>query len=252
MLDPTVVFPNESPQYRAARDELLAREIGLRREMESVAVARRALPPGGVLKDDYVFNELDDRGTVNPVKLSELFQPGTDSLVIYNYMFPRHGTDTRPGPRAGESAKLPLTEGPCPSCTNLIDQLDAAAPLVGAHVNMVVVAKAPIERVATFGRERGWRHIRLLSSGHNSFACDYNGEIDGMQMPMMNVFTRDGDVIRHFWGAEMLYAPTDPAQDPRSIGPLETAWNIFDLTPLGRGIDWHEQLDYDGDFSGGS
>lgn len=73
-----------------------------------------------------------------------------------------------------------------------------------------------------------------------------------MQMPMMNVFTRDGDVIRHFWGAEMLYAPTDPAQDPRSIGPLETAWNIFDLTPLGRGIDWHEQLDYDGDFSGGS
>ena len=145
MLDPTVVFPNESPQYRAARDELLAREIGLRREMESVAVARRALPPGGVLKDDYVFNELDDRGTVNPVKLSELFQPGTDALVIYNYMFPRHGTDTRPGLRAGESAMLPLAEGPCSSCTNLIDQLDAAAPLVGAHVNMVVVAKAPIE-----------------------------------------------------------------------------------------------------------
>ena len=69
---------------------------------------------------------------------------------------------------------------------------------------MVVVAKAPIERVATFGRERGWRHIRLLSSGRNSFASDYNGEIECMQMPMMNVFTRDGDTIRHFWGAEML------------------------------------------------
>ena len=65
-----------------------------------------------------------------------------------------------------------------------------------------------------------------------------------MQMPIMNVFTRDGDSIRHFWGAEMLYAPTDPDQDPRSIGPVETAWNLFDLMPQGRGIDWHEQLDY--------
>ena len=240
-----IVFPNESPQYRAERDELLGREIALRREMESVAVARRALPPGGVLQVDYVFDELDANWAVTEIKLSELFAPGKDALVIYNYMFPRHVADLRPGPQTGESAKLPLADGPCPSCTNLIDQLDGAAPLVGAHANMVVAAKAPIERVAMFGRERGWRHIRLLPSGRNSFARDYNGEIDGMQMPMMNVFTRDGDSIRHFWGAEMLYAPTDPDQDPRSIGPVETAWNLFDLMPQGRGIDWHEQLDYD-------
>jgi predicted dithiol-disulfide oxidoreductase (DUF899 family) len=109
---------------------------------------------------------------------------------------------------------------------------------------LVVAAKAPIERVATFGRERGWRHIRLLSSGRNSFARDYNGEIDGMQQPITNVFTRDRDIIRHLWGAEMLYAPCDPNQDPRSIGPVETVWNIFDLTPDGRGNDWHAQLDY--------
>lgn len=118
------------------------------------------------------------------VKLSELFKPGYDALVIYNYMFPRHGADLRPGPRTGDSATLPLAEGPCPSCTNSIDQLDAAAPLVSTHSNMVVVAKAPIDRVPTFGRERGWRHIRLLSSGRNTFARDYNGEVYGMQMPI--------------------------------------------------------------------
>ena len=239
-----IVFPGESQQYRMARNALLEREIGLRREMEAVAVARRALPAGGEIPEDYVFDELDDRGTVTQVKLSELFAPGKDTLVIYNYMFPRHAGDLRPGPLTGESARLPLAEGPCPSCTSLIDQLDAAEPHVAAHVNLVVAAKAPIERVAMFGRERGWRHIRLLSSGPNSFARDYNGEIDGMQMPMTNVFTRDRDMIRHFWGAEMLYAPCDPNQDPRSIGPVETAWNIFDLTPDGRGPDWHEQLDY--------
>lgn len=237
-------FPDESPEYRTARDQLLEREIALRREMEAVAQARRALPPGGAIPEDYVFEELDESGAVTEVKLSELFAPGTDSLAIYNFMFPRHVSDPRPGPTQGETAKLPLTEGPCPSCTALIDQLDAAEPHVAAHANLVVVAKAPIERVVTFARERGWRNIRLLSSAHNSFARDYNGEVDGQQMTMMNVFHRDGDIIRHFWGSELLDAPTDPHQDPRHLGTLDLSWNVFDLMPGGRGADWDEQLDY--------
>jgi predicted dithiol-disulfide oxidoreductase (DUF899 family) len=48
------MFPGESPEYRTARDALLEREIGLRREMEAVAAERRALPPGGVVPEDYV------------------------------------------------------------------------------------------------------------------------------------------------------------------------------------------------------
>jgi predicted dithiol-disulfide oxidoreductase (DUF899 family) len=66
-------------------------------------------------------------------------------------------------------------------------------------------------------------------------------------MPMMNVFHREGGEggqIRHFWGSEMLYAPMDPGQDPRHMGTLEPLWNILDLTPEGRGADWHEQLSY--------
>jgi predicted dithiol-disulfide oxidoreductase (DUF899 family) len=238
-------FPGESAEYRTARDELLRREIELRREMEAVAVARRALPPGGLVPEDYVFDELGDDGSIHEVRLSELFAPGRDSLVIYNFMFPRHVSDERPGPVRGETARLPLAEGPCPSCTALIDQLDGAEPHVAPHVNVVVVAKAPIDRVATFGRERGWRNIRLLSSRGNTYARDYLGEADGQQLPMLNVFTRDGDVIRHFWGSEMLYAPSDPAQDPRHVGTLEPSWNVFDLTPGGRGSDWDELLDYD-------
>lgn len=64
-------------------------------------------------------------------------------------------------------------------------------------------------------------------------------------MPMLNVFRRDGEEIRHFWGSELLYAPTDPGQDPRHVGTLEPMWNLFDLTPEGRGADWEEQLSYD-------
>ncbi len=107
-------FPGETPDYRRkAREELLQREIELRRTMEAVAEARRALPPGGEVPEDYAFEGLDDTGAVNQIKLSELFEPGEDSLAIYNYMFPRHSGDDRPGPQNGERPKLPLAEGPC-------------------------------------------------------------------------------------------------------------------------------------------
>jgi predicted dithiol-disulfide oxidoreductase (DUF899 family) len=237
-------FPGETAEYRAARDDLLRREIDLRRQMEAVAAARRALPPGGQVPEDYVFERMDDTGAVVEVRLSELFAPDTDALAVYNYMFPRHSGDDRPGPQSGESARLPLHEGPCPSCTAWIDGLDAAEPHVAPFANVVVVAKAPIDRLATFARERGWRHVRLLSSAGNTFARDYGGEVDGEQMPMMNVFHRDGDAIRHFWASEMLYEPSDPGQDPRHMGTLEFSWNLFDLMPGGRGADWNEQLDY--------
>ena len=51
----SVRFPGESADYRAARDRLLEQEVELRRAMEAVAAARRGLPPGGTVPEDYVF-----------------------------------------------------------------------------------------------------------------------------------------------------------------------------------------------------
>jgi predicted dithiol-disulfide oxidoreductase (DUF899 family) len=202
-----LTFPGESPEYRAARDRLLAEEVELRRAMEDVAAARRALPPGGLVPTDYVFQSAD-----GAVRLSELFAPGKDSLAIYSFMFPRDPADDRPGER----------DGPCPSCVALLDQLDGAVEHVSQHVNFAVVAKAPIERVRTFARERGWRRLRLLSSGGNTFNRDYHAETAaGEQRPMLNVFHGDGGEIRHFWGSELFYAPTEPGQETRHVGTLE-------------------------------
>src|SRR3954468_24932560 len=145
-----ITFPGESAEYRAARDRLLEREAELRRAMEAVAVERRALPPGGVVPEDYVF-----AGAEGDVRLSQLFAPGKDSLVIYSFMFPRDPGDDRPGPQGGESARLKLEDGPCPSCVALLDQLDAAILHAGPLVNLVVVAKAPLARILTFADERG-------------------------------------------------------------------------------------------------
>jgi predicted dithiol-disulfide oxidoreductase (DUF899 family) len=226
-----ITYPGESAEYRAARDRLLEQEIRLRRELEEVAAARRALPPGGEIPQDYVFH-----GAEGEVHFSELFGPGRDSLVIYSFMFPRDPLDDRPGER----------DGPCASCVALLDQLDGTALHVAPKLSFAVVAKAPADRLLAFGEERGWRHLRLLSSRGTTYNRDYNAQTAaGHQRPILNVFHRDGGTIRHFWGSELFYAPSEPGQDPRHVGTLEPSWNIFDLTREGRDETWDEQLQYD-------
>jgi predicted dithiol-disulfide oxidoreductase (DUF899 family) len=240
-----VAFPGESAEYRAARNRLLDQEIELRRAMEAVAEARRALPPGGVVPEDYVFHAQGPDGSPAQVRLSELFAPGKDSLISYSMMFPRAADDDSPGPPGGQTALLPLAEGPCPSCTALLDQLDGAVEHLSQHVNFVVAAKAPLDRVLTFGAERGWKRLRLLSSEGSTYNRDYLAETaDGAQQSMLNVFHRDGETIRHFWGSELFYAPVDPGEDPRHVGTIEPLWNLFDFTREGRPANWHEQFSY--------
>jgi predicted dithiol-disulfide oxidoreductase (DUF899 family) len=240
-----IEFPGESTDYRAARDQLLEQEIELRRAMEGLAEARRGLPPGGVVPEDYVFDGKAANGRSARVRLSDLFANGKDSLVIYSFMFPRDRGDLRPGPESGKTALLPLQEGPCPSCVALLDQLEGAAEHAEQRINLAVVAKTSVDRLVAFEEERGWRRLRLLSSAGNTYNRDYLAETpEGQQRPMLTVFHRDGETIRHFWSSELFYAPTEPGQDPRHVGTLEPVWNLFDLTRAGRPADWDEQLSY--------
>ena len=242
----TFTAPNESKDYRRARARLLEEEVALRRAMESVAAARRALPAGGEVPEDYLFDGLDEAGKPGKRRLSALFADNSDTLIVYHFMFPRHVTDDRPQPESGSLKDVPRAEGPCPSCTALLDQLNgAAAHVEGAGVNFAVVAKAPLERVVAFARDRGWDRLLMLSAAGNTFKRDYGGEdADGQQMPMLSVFQRGSDGrIRHFWSSELLYAPADPGQDPRHVGTIEPLWNLLDFTPGGR-PRWEEQLEY--------
>lgn len=204
-VDPDIRFPDESSEYRHGRNRLLEAEIELRRAIERVAAQRRALPRGGHVPDDYRFEEASGGAEVS---FSELFAPDKDTLVIYSFMFPRFSGDTRPGPAGGETARLPLAETPCPSCTSILDSLDGAAPHLAERVNLAIVAKSDPERIRTFARERGWRHLRLLSSRDNTYNRDYHAETpEGEQLPILNVFVRDAEGIRHSWASELLFAP---------------------------------------------
>jgi predicted dithiol-disulfide oxidoreductase (DUF899 family) len=222
-------FPGESEDYRAARDELLRAEIQLRRQIESVAAQRRALPLGGEAPTDYVFTEssiADDSS--HAVALSDLFQDGSDTLVIYSFMYG------------------PAMQAACPSCTSIVDALDGELPHVTQRIDFAAVARSPIERFRAHALTRGWRNVRLLSSAENTFNADYHAEgPDGQQRPLAHVFVRRDGAVHHTYTTELAFAPSDPGQHPRHVDSFWPLWNVLDLTPEGRGEDWQPRLDYE-------
>lgn len=235
-----MAFPNESPAYRKARNELLGAEIALRRQIEAVAALRRALPPGGEVRRDYVFERIGAHSRPEQVKLSELFGEHS-TLILYSYMF---------GPER---------DVPCPGCTHLLDGLDGAARHVPRRAAFYAVARSPIARLAAWAHERGWNHLRLISTAGNAYPADYYGNTaaltpamraergykDGEDWdePMLNVFRRDGDTIRHVWGSELVFAPDDEGQNHRALDLIDPLWNLLDTTPEGRG-DFFPKVNY--------
>jgi predicted dithiol-disulfide oxidoreductase (DUF899 family) len=226
-------FPGESEEYRRAREELLRAEIALRGEIERVAAQRRELPLGGELPTDYAFQEWDaGANAAREVRLSELFGEGRDTLFLYSFMIV--------APEQG----LPF-EGPCPSCTSIIDAIDGELPHITQRIGFAVVCKAPIERFREHAQSRGWRHTRLLSSAGASYNVDYGAEdSQGNQWPLATVFVRRDGRIHHFWSSELWFAEREEGRGPRHVDFLWPLWAVLDRTPEGRGTDWGPELLY--------
>jgi len=216
-------FPNETKAYRSARDALLESEIALRRQIEAVAAQRRALPEGGELREDYLFEEGEPP---RKVRLSELFGD-RDTLVVYSFMY---------GPEM---------EKACPMCTAMLDGLNGNMPHVAQRGTLVVIAKSPIARIREYARTRGWGNFRLVSSAGTTYNRDYFGENpQGQQIPCLNVFVRRGGKIRHWYATEMLFGQPDAGQNNRHVDLIWPLWNLLDLTPEGRGENWYPKIDY--------
>ena len=100
--------PNESAEYREARNALLDEEAALVEKVKSLAAKRRSLPLGGQLKEDYVFEWANDGKVGSTVTFSELFGDKT-TLLLYSFMYG------------------PAWDNPCPSCTSLVDGFDRSS-----------------------------------------------------------------------------------------------------------------------------
>lgn len=227
-----LTFPNETAAYRKARNALLAEEIALRRHAEAVAARRRALPSGGEVPQDYVFERLGENGMPEKVEMSKLFGPH-QTLILYSFMY---------GPER---------DRPCPMCTLMLDSANGAARHMGQRASLYIVAKSPIARLVAWARERGWEHLKFLSTAGNRYSADYFGDTTRLPAPirkehdikpgelwdetMFNVFRLEGSKVRHFWSAEMGWAPWDPGQHHRAGDAVASFWGLLDMTPEGRG-----------------
>jgi len=215
----TVRFPNESEDYRRAREVLLVEEIELRRHIERVAVQRRQLPQGGEVTGDYRFE-----GEHGPVTLAGLFGD-QQTLIVYSYMFGRQ------------------RERPCPMCTSLMSSWEEKVSDIEQRVALATVARSPIDRLVAAKQARGWTKLKVYSDNDGDFTRDYVSAEDA-DVPGYTVFTRKDGAIHHFWSGEIGSEMSDPGQDPRGAPDLDPLWTILDTTPEGRGADWYPKLEY--------
>lgn len=212
-------FPNESAEYRTARNALLAEEITLRRAIERVARLRRALPPGGKVARDYIFE-----GETGPVTFSGLFGPH-ETLIIYSYMFG------------------PAREKPCPMCTSFMASFEGKFPDIAQRVSLAMVATGPIDRLKAAKAARGWVQMPVFSDTTADYSRDYVSA-DLADIPALNVFSRRDGTPRHFWSGEIGFGMADPGQDGRGSPEMDPLWLLLDATPEGRGTDWYPKLGY--------
>jgi predicted dithiol-disulfide oxidoreductase (DUF899 family) len=215
-----VHLPNESAEYRKARNALLEEEIELRRHMERVAAQRRALPPGGKIPQDFEF--VSEEG---PAHFSDLFRD-KNTLLVYSMMY---------GPQR---------KAPCPMCTSFLTSWNGTAINLRERVAMVVTARSPIERLIEYKKQRGFANLHFVSDTSGDYTRAYVNPEDA-DVPGFSVFSRRDGIIRHFYSGEMSAAMADPGQDPRGGPDPDPLWLMLDWTPEGRGADWYPKLDYE-------
>src|SRR3984893_4013809 len=230
MMTIAVKLQGEKDEYRKLRDQLLDAEIALKDQRESVAALRRQLPMGPAVETDYVFREgpadiyAESPPLFKDVRLSELFAPSKDRLIVDHMMW---------GPN---------DKSACPMCTMWADGYNAIAPHVSQKANFVLVAKVEIGKLRECARQRGWDQIRLLSSGQSSFNADFHVEDERGQHPGVSVFSREPDrKIHHFYTTEASLRPgANNNPHHRGIDLFCPVWNLLDLLPEGR-EDWVPQ-----------
>src|SRR5947207_10514414 len=134
-------------EWQAKRDELLAEEKELTHRNDELAAQRRELPWVPVEKE-YTFEAEDGTKT-----LAELFD-GRSQLLMYHFMFG------------------PAYEAGCTVCSSIADNIDPnVAHLKARDVTMMLVSRAPLEKLQAYKKRMGW-NIDWASTAGSDFNRD--------------------------------------------------------------------------------
>jgi predicted dithiol-disulfide oxidoreductase (DUF899 family) len=230
-------------EWTAARKALLAKEKESTHLLDELSRQRSELP-WVRLEQNYVFET--PQGTV---ALADLFR-GKSQLIVYHFMF---------GPDWAEG---------CPSCSFVSDHLNGAVPHLAARdTSLVMVSRAPINKIAAFKKRMGWQ-FPWVSSFNNSFNHDFGvyftpeekakGKVDynytmqpfpSDEAPGASVFYKDPE------GGEIFHTYSTFG---RGLDMLITSYVLLDMVPKGRDEDalpfdmqWvrhHDRYESGGDF----
>jgi predicted dithiol-disulfide oxidoreductase (DUF899 family) len=202
MTTPTSAMPNvvDDDTWRAALDDLRAREKAATRELDAIATQRRRLPM--VEMPEYTLT-----GAQGSVRLADVFD-GRSQLIVYNHMW-------------SDGA-----EWQCGGCTGFTSQFTRLEFLDNYDARFVVVTGGPIEEALAY-RDRVGNKMDWYSSSESSFGADV-GAAPGTGFAV-NVFLRDGDTVYRTWHT-----------DGRGTEQLSHTFALIDLLPWGRQEEWQD------------
>jgi predicted dithiol-disulfide oxidoreductase (DUF899 family) len=219
-------------EWLAARKALLVEEKAMTRARDALNTKRRELPMVAIEKD-YVFEGPDGKAG-----LIDLFD-GCRQLIAQHFMFD------------------PSWDDGCPSCTAGADEISDGliAHLRTRDTNLVVISRAPLDKIENYKARRGWTFPWYSSYG-SDFNYDFHVTIDASVTPVLwnyrtldeleqvgmgwlgegsseqpghSMFLRDGDAVFHTYS---MYA--------RGAEMLGGSYYFLDLTALGRQEEWEE------------
>jgi predicted dithiol-disulfide oxidoreductase (DUF899 family) len=211
-------------EWMKARKDLLAKEKEFTHSRDQLTQKVRDLPWVQVNKE-YVFD-----GSKGKQTLSELFD-GKSQLIVYHFMFD------------------PSWDAGCPSCSFWADNFNnIIIHLNQKDVTMIVVSRAPYDKIAAYQKRMGW-NFNWISSYDNDFNFDYHVSFTEEELAKKKVFYNyiiQDTGISEMPGVSVFYKnPTGHifhtySAYARGIDILNGAYNYLDLVPKGRDETNHE------------
>lgn len=199
-------------EWLAAHKNQLEKEKAHTRARDALNAERRRLPMFRIDKN-YAFE-----GPNGKVNLLDLFD-GRRQLILYHFMF---------GPSA---------EAGCDGCSMVVDNMGHPAHLRARDINLVLVSRAPLEKIQAYKKRMGWD-----LPWYSSFGSDFNFDFGlGPKTPQPDQY-QDGEMfgLSVFLRDDEHNIYQTCFTQHRGVEYLGSSFSYLDLAPYGRQEDWED------------